>query len=69
MDEPGEEEFQTHLTTPVGGDLTERELRSIELYYSLEPGILARGTRTGQRDVTVTKRVEALQEIKLTVVI
>jgi hypothetical protein len=55
----------THLKTPIGGDLTDEELRAIEHHWSLEPGILVKGTRTGKNAVSVTQRPEAIHEIKL----
>lgn len=65
MDERDERGFVTKLTTPVGGELTEDELRSIEHYYSLDSGSLVKGIRVGQQDVTVTKRADPIHEIKI----
>lgn len=68
-DERDENGFLTKLTTPVGGELSEDELRAIEHVYRLNPGTLVRGVRTGPRDVSVTQRPEAIHELKLTMIV
>jgi hypothetical protein len=57
--------YLTHLTTPVGGELTEEELRAIEHHWGMDPNSLVKGIRTGKQDVSVTQRPEAIHEIKL----
>lgn len=44
------------LRTPIGGDLTDRELRELESIWDLEPNSLAKGTRTGPMSVHVTAK-------------
>jgi hypothetical protein len=59
---------EENLTTPIGGNLSDRELRAIERLWDLEDGSLASGIRTGRMSVTVTAKAH-LEEIKLSVTI
>ena len=57
------------LTSPIGSDLTDRELRALELEFALPVATLARGIRTGPLSVTVTTRTPPLHQIKVSVTI
>lgn len=59
----------THLVTPIGGELTDEELRTIERVWGLDSGILVRGTRTGLHAVSVTQRPEPIHEITLSLTV
>lgn len=56
-----------NLTTPIGGVLSDVELRALEHAWGLTAGEFVRGTRTGEKSVTVERRVQALDTIKLVV--
>lgn len=54
------------MTTPVGGDLSDEELRQLEELFKLEPNSVIKATRTGVLDLRITKRAPPITKITLT---